>query len=97
MTDTKKNVDVLSLQRLNAELIETIEQQQQTIEHLREELNLYHPLQSQLDTRQRPISSVPRERLQAFEEISVNCFVAIPTGRSSGTPAQASKVVNRSP
>ncbi|MCA9140140.1 MAG: IS66 family transposase [Planctomycetales bacterium] len=41
MTDAGKNVDVSSLQRLNAELIETVQQQQKTIEHLREELNLY--------------------------------------------------------
>ena len=30
-------------------------------------------------------------------QISLSCLVAIPTGRSSGTPAQASKVVSRSP
>ena len=29
--------------------------------------------------------------------ISVSCFVAIPIGRSSGMPAQVSRVVSRSP
>jgi len=41
MSGSEKSVDVASLQRLNDELIETVQQQQKTIEQLREELILF--------------------------------------------------------
>lgn len=41
MPDAEKQIDLQGLQRLNDELIETVEQQQKTIEQLREELILF--------------------------------------------------------
>lgn len=41
MSDAEKHVDLRGLQRLNEELTETVQQQQKTIEQLREELNLF--------------------------------------------------------
>ena len=41
MSDAEKQIDLQGLQRLNDELIETVEQQQKTIEQLREELILF--------------------------------------------------------
>ena len=41
MSDAEKQRDLQGLQRLNDELIETVEQQQKTIEQLREELILF--------------------------------------------------------
>ena len=41
MSDAEKQIDLQGLQRLNDQLIETVEQQQKTIEQLREELILF--------------------------------------------------------
>ena len=41
MSDAEEQIDLQGLQRLNDELIETVEQQQKTIEQLREELILF--------------------------------------------------------
>jgi len=41
MADPETHIDLQGLQRLNDELVDTVEQQQKTIEHLREELNLF--------------------------------------------------------
>lgn len=41
MSDAKKHIDLQGLQRLNDELIETVQQQQKTIGQLREELELF--------------------------------------------------------